>query len=95
MKRHLVFGVLIFLITAGTLPVWSSGNAEQDPEQQEGVYAIYHQEREHIQILGGQSLNAGNGLERAQTRARFMVASKPATKPKDEPDTIVRKGKKK
>ncbi|UCF96163.1 MAG: hypothetical protein JSV89_13365 [Spirochaetaceae bacterium] len=88
------FGVLIFLIAVGALPVWSFGKAEMDPGEQENVYFIHHPEREHVQVLGGQSTHAVNGLDRAINHARFMVDENPATKPKDDADDVVRKKKK-
>jgi len=95
MKRYIFLGVLIFFIVAGTLPVWSSGKAEKDPEQQESVYVIYHPDKQHVQVLGGKSTHAANGLDRARTRARFMEVRHPADKPKDGTDVVVRKEKKK
>jgi hypothetical protein len=94
MKKYLLFGVLIFLITVGILPVLASGMAEQDPEQQENVYIILNQDGQHVQVLGGQSIQAVNGLERAETRARFMEIRTPANKPKDDNSDVVRKNKK-
>ena len=94
MKRYLLFGVLIFLITAGAAPVWSSGKAEQDPEEQPTLYYIHHPEREHRQVLGGRSTHAANGLDRAKDHARFMEVRNPDTNPKDDPDEVVPKKKK-
>jgi hypothetical protein len=94
MKRYLFLLVLICLIVVGTLPVWSSGKAEKDGEQQDAVYFISNQGNGHIQILGGRSDHAFNGLERAQERARFMAVKNPATKPTGGANRVVRKRKK-
>ena len=94
MKRYLFLGILIFFIVVGALPVWSSGKVEKDGEQQDAVYVICNQDDGHIQVLGGQSVHAVNGLEQAQERARFMEVRNPATKPKDGSNNGVRKRKK-
>jgi hypothetical protein len=94
MQRHLFLGVIIFLIVVGALPVWSSGKVEKDGQQQDAVYVICNQDNGHIQVLGGHSVNAVNGLEKAQERARFMEVRNPATKPKDGSNNVVRKRKK-
>jgi hypothetical protein len=99
MKRYLFFGLLIFFIVVGSAPVWSSGEVEKDPQEQETEYYIRHPHKDRIQVLGGQSTNAANGLERARTRARFMGGGIPDTKPKDDAeddtDETVQKKKKK
>jgi hypothetical protein len=95
MKRYLFFGLLIFFIVVGSAPVWSSGEVEKDPQEQETVYFIRHPHKDRIQVLGGQSANAVNGLERARTRARFMGGGIPDTEPKDDTDDTVQKNKKK
>jgi hypothetical protein len=96
MKKFLVFGVLIFLIVLPTLPVWSSGKAETDKGQREYVYVIRNQDGQHVQVLGGKSNHACNGLARAEERARFMEIYDPSKKPKprNDADSAVRKKKK-
>ena len=96
MKKYLMFGVLIFLIAVGTLPVWSSGKAEPDEGQERTVYYICNQDGQHVQVLGGKSIHAYNGLARAQQRARFVEVYTPSTKPKprDGVDEVVPKKKK-
>jgi hypothetical protein len=94
MKRYLFLGILIFFIVLGALPIWASGKAEKDGGEQDAVYIINNQHNGHIQVLGGQSVNAVNGLKRAQERARFMEVRDPATKPKNGSDNVVRKRKK-
>jgi hypothetical protein len=85
MKKYIVFSVLIFLIAVGTLPVWSSGKVEKDPEQQDTVYFIQNQDGQHVQVLGGKSKRARNGLARAEQRATFMEAA-PAREQKEDDD---------
>ena len=85
MKRYIVFGVLIFLIAVGTLPVWSSGKGEENPGEQQPVYVIAHPDIGHEQVLGGRSTHASRGLAVAQQRARFMELRTPEDSPADKP----------
>ena len=96
MKKFLVFGVLIILIVLPTLPVWCSGKAETNRGQQEYVYVIRNQDGQHVQVLGGKSNDACNGLARAEERARFMEIDDPSKKPKprNDADKADRKKKK-
>jgi hypothetical protein len=91
MKKYLFFGVLIFMIVAVGLPVWSGGMAEQDPEQENEYYILKPDGTE--QVLGGKSEHAGNGLSRAADR-RSSVRSRPKD-PKGDGGDVVHKPKKK
>ena len=93
MKRYLVFCVLVFMIGAVALPVWSQGKAEPDPEQESEYYILKQDGRE--QVLGGKSDHAGNGLARAVERARFMQRRGESDDGKDDTGTVVHKKKKK
>jgi hypothetical protein len=75
MRRYLFFGLLIFFIAVGSLPVWSSGKVEKDPQDQETVYFIRHPYKDREQILGGHSSNADNGLG-AGSNARAVCGSR-------------------
>jgi hypothetical protein len=95
MKKYLMFGVLILLTAAVTLPVWSSGKAEKTDGQQDCVYAVRNQDEQHVQVLGGKSSHAHRGLARAAVRARSMGSDDSSDKPGDTADPIDVKPKKK
>jgi hypothetical protein len=95
MKKYLIFGVLILLTVAVTLPVWSSGRAEKADGPQDLVYVIRNQDGQHEQELGSKSGRAYRGLTRAVNRARFMESGHSSGKPSDDVDDINGKPKKK
>jgi hypothetical protein len=95
MKKYLIFGVLIFLTVAVTLPVWSSGKAEKADGPQEAVYVIRNQGGQHEQVLGGKSSRAYRGLARAVGRVHFIESGNSSDKPSDNVNDIDGKPKKK